>query len=175
MNVASLQKVALALAESQTLDSVLQVIVRALAEQSDVALARVWLKRPGDICTTCCIKSSCPDQDFCLHLAASAGNSVGSDHEQRAAPNNWTRIDGHYRRIPLNSRLKVGHVGGTGQPVLIQIQKEAEKQDWIDQRQWVDEQMIRSFACQPLVFKGEVLGVLGLLKQPEFKTPRQAA
>jgi transcriptional regulator with GAF, ATPase, and Fis domain len=36
MNVASLQKVALALAESQTLDSVRQIIVRGLAEQSDV-------------------------------------------------------------------------------------------------------------------------------------------
>jgi len=33
MNVASLQKVALALAESQTVDSVLQIIVGALAEQ----------------------------------------------------------------------------------------------------------------------------------------------
>jgi hypothetical protein len=44
MNISSLQKVALALAESQTLDSVLQIIVRGLAEQSDVALARVWLK-----------------------------------------------------------------------------------------------------------------------------------
>ena len=47
MNVSSLQKVALALAESQTVDSVLQIIVGALAEQSEVALARVWLKGQG--------------------------------------------------------------------------------------------------------------------------------
>ena len=79
MNVASLQKVALALAESQTVDSVLQIIVRSLAEQSDVALARVWLKEPGDICGTCDMKSSCPDQRSCLHLAASAGNPIDSD------------------------------------------------------------------------------------------------
>jgi hypothetical protein len=104
---------------------------------------------------------------------------VGSDRQQRAAPNNWTRNDGHYSRIPLNGRLKVGHVGGTGQPVLIQIQKEAEKQDWIDQRPWIDAQMIRSFAGQPLVFKGEVLGVLGLytrahITEEEF-APRRFA
>jgi hypothetical protein len=72
MNVTSLQKVVLALAESQTVDSVLQIIVGALAEQSEVALARVWLKEPGDICGTCDMKSSCPDQRFCLHLVASA-------------------------------------------------------------------------------------------------------
>ena len=72
MNVASLQKVVLALAESQTVESVLHIIVRALAEQSEVALARVWLKGSGDICVTCVMKSSCPDQRFCLHLVASA-------------------------------------------------------------------------------------------------------
>ena len=93
MNVASLQKVALALAESQSVDSVLQIIVRALAEQSEVALARVWLIGPGDICGTCPMKSSCPDQRFCFHLVASAGNPVDSDGPERSATNKWTRID----------------------------------------------------------------------------------
>ena len=53
MNVASLQKVALALAGSQSVDSVLKLIVQGLAEQTDVALARVWLKEPGDLCLSC--------------------------------------------------------------------------------------------------------------------------
>jgi transcriptional regulator with GAF, ATPase, and Fis domain len=168
MNVSSLQKVALALAESQTLDSVLQLIVRGLAEQSDVALARVWLKRPGDICATCSMKTSCPDQDVCLHLAASAGNAL--DSQKPAALNDYTRIDGHYSRVPLNGRLKVGHVGGTGQAVLLQIQEEADKdkKDWIDRSDWVEAQMICSFAGQPLIFKGEVLGVLGLFSRAQI-------
>ncbi|HEY2961273.1 MAG TPA: hypothetical protein VGJ37_02590 [Pyrinomonadaceae bacterium] len=114
MNIASLQKVTLALAESQTVDSVLQIIVRALAEQSEVVLARVWLKGPGDICGTCDMKSSCPDQRFCLHLVASAGNPLGSDGPERTVTNKWTRIDGTFRRIPLNAALVVGQVGGTG-------------------------------------------------------------
>jgi transcriptional regulator with GAF, ATPase, and Fis domain len=170
MNVASLQKVALALAESQTLDSVLQIIVRGLAEQSDVALARVWLKRPGDICATCSMKTSCPDQDVCLHLAASAGNSLNSDSQKPHSLNDYTRIDTHYSRVPLNGRLKVGHVGGTGQSVLLQIQEEADKdkKDWIDRSEWVEAQMIRSFAGQPLIFKGEVLGVLGLFSRAQI-------
>jgi hypothetical protein len=92
MNVASLQKVALALAESQTVDSVLQIIVRSLAEQSNVALARVWLKEPGDICRTRDMRISCHDQRLCLHLVASAGNPLNS-----SGPNSWTRTDGNFR------------------------------------------------------------------------------
>ncbi|MBX3278389.1 MAG: sigma 54-interacting transcriptional regulator [Acidobacteria bacterium] len=165
MNIASLQKVALALAESQTLDSVLQIIVRSLAAQSDVALARVWLKRPGDSCAMCSLKSSCPDQDVCLHLAASAGNTLNPDLQERTAPNSWTRIDGDYRRIPLNGRLEIGHIGGTGRPALIQFQNEAGKKEWINEREWVEAQRVSSFAGQPLVFKGEILGVLGLFNR----------
>lgn len=41
MNGGSLQKVALALTESR--DSVLQTLVRSVAEYSEVAVARVWL------------------------------------------------------------------------------------------------------------------------------------
>lgn len=162
MNVASLQKVALALAESQTVDSVLQIIVRSLAEQADVALARVWLKRPGDVCGTCEMKSSCPDQLFCLHLAASAGNPLGSNGPEA---NKWTQIDGHFRRIPLNAALEVGKIGGTGQPVLIQFRNVAEDYRFIVRPEWIDKQQVGSFAGQPLVFNGEILGVVGLFSR----------
>src|SRR5262249_54803323 len=148
MNVASLQKVSLALAESQTLDSVLQIIARGLAEQSGVALARVWLKKPGDICATCFMKHSCPDRDVCLHLAASAGNPPDSDIVEQTASNKLTRINGGYRRIPLNGLLEVGHMGGTGQPVLIQFQNEAGKKEWIGELEWLEAQRVSSFAGQ---------------------------
>ena len=35
-------------------------IVRRLAEQPVVALARIWLMKPGDICTTCRFQEECP-------------------------------------------------------------------------------------------------------------------
>jgi len=162
MNVASLQKVALALAESQTVDSVLRIIVSALAEQSEVALARVWLKGPGDVCDVCDMRSSCPDQQSCLHLVASDGNPLNHDGPQQ---NKWTRIDGHFRRIPLNAALGVGKVGASGQPVLLQFQNGAEDHHSIARPEWVDQQNIASFAGQPLVFKGEILGVLGLFSR----------
>jgi formate hydrogenlyase transcriptional activator len=165
MNVASLQKVAFALAESQTVNSVMEIIVRSLAEQAEVALARVWLKRPGDICNTCDMKISCPDQRFCLHLVASAGNPLGSDGPQRSVTSKWNRTDGHFRRIPLKAALEVGKVGGTGQPVLLHFQKGTEDHQFIARPEWVDKESICSFAGQPLVFNGEILGVLGLFSR----------
>jgi len=165
MNVASLQKVALALAESQTVDSVLQIIVRSLTEQSEVALARVWLKGAGDICGTCDLKSACPDQQFCLHLVASAGNPLPSNGPDPTVTQKWTRTDGSFCRIPLNAALEVGKVGGTGQPVLMQFQKDTGNYQSIARPEWVNKQKICSFAGQPLVFKGEILGGLGLFSR----------
>ena len=50
-----------------------QQIVSGLASQVDVALARLWLIKPGDICEVCPRRSECPQHVPCLHLAASAG------------------------------------------------------------------------------------------------------
>jgi formate hydrogenlyase transcriptional activator len=165
MNVASLQKVALAVTESQAIGSVLETIVRVLAEQREIVLARIWLIGPGDICSTCDMKNVCPDQRFCLHLAASMGNPLRSDRAEQVPEGNWTRIDGHFRRIPLNAPLKIGYIGGTGQPVLLRIQKNEEMHNWIARPDWVTEQQISSFAGQPLIFRGEILGVLGLFSR----------
>ena len=164
MNVASLQKVTHALAESQTVDSVLQLIVRSLAEQSDVALARVWLKGPGDRCSLCPMKTDCRDRRECLHLLASAGNPINSS-VRKDEFDDYSRIDGHYSRIPLDCRLKIGQVGGTAEPILQHRRDASERKDWIDRSEWVENQGILSFAAQPLIFEGEILGVLGLFSR----------
>ena len=119
MNVASLQKIAHALAESQTVDAVLRLVVWGLAEQDDVALARVWLKGPGDRCSVCPMGDICHDRRECLHLLASSGNSIDSDLAKADQFDDYSRIDGHYSRIPLNDSLKIGQVGAAGDPVLI--------------------------------------------------------
>jgi len=51
---------------------VLGRIARGLAETAGLALARIWLLAPGDICPTCPMRAECPDQTQCLHLVASA-------------------------------------------------------------------------------------------------------
>ena len=174
MDVASsLQKVIFAVAESQSLDAVLQMIVRGLAERPEVALARIWLTAPGDICATCHMRSICPDQSSCLHLMASAGNPFIEAGSAEANADAWSRTDGHFRRMPLNAPLKIGYAGGTGRSVLIHIQEGQEKQPWIARPDWVREQKIRSIAAQPLIFSKQILGVLGVfsrnpISEPEF-------
>ena len=57
LDLEALQSVALAVAGERSVDAVLKRIVEGLAAQPDVALARVWLLRPGDICETCRMRS----------------------------------------------------------------------------------------------------------------------
>ena len=155
MNVEALQSVALAVAAERSLDRTLTQIVDGLAAQPSVALARVWLIAPGDICPTCPLRAECPDQSRCLHLVASAGQSL-------SPRNDWSRVDGQFRRFPLGVR-KVGHIGATGEGLL--IEDVAEDLGWIVHPEWLRKERIRSFGGQPLVFHDEPLGVLGLFSR----------
>src|SRR5262245_18720553 len=83
----ALQSIALAVAEARSVNLVLQRIVEGLAGQPETALARIWLRGPGDLCSSSCrVRAECPDQTQCLHLRASAGRSV---HDSGA---DWTRL-----------------------------------------------------------------------------------
>ncbi|HET7293119.1 MAG TPA: sigma 54-interacting transcriptional regulator [Vicinamibacteria bacterium] len=150
----SLQKVSLALAEERSPDVLLQRLVQGLVDEG-VALARVWLLDRGDICQACPMRDECPDQTRCLHLVASAGRSKDGGED-------WSRLSGSFRRIPLGAR-KVGHVGATGSSVL--IRDLAQEQHWKPNADWVLHETIRSFAGHPLVFRGELLGVLGVFSR----------
>src|SRR5262249_55775872 len=74
----------------------------------------------------------------------------------------WSRLTGEFRRIPLNAR-KVGHIGATGSSVL--LPDLAHETRWTPRADWVARESIRSFAGHPLVFRGEVLGVLGVFSR----------
>ena len=165
MNTRSLQRIVLAVAQAQEVDTVLHLIVRGLADETDVALARIWLIAPGDLCASCHMKAICPDQTRCLHLAASAGNAISDEALPTARGGAWISMDGHFRRIPLNGPLKVGHIGGTGQGVLLQIDESGEKHDWIERPEWAKSEKILSFAGQPLISKESVLGVLAVFSR----------
>jgi GAF domain-containing protein len=155
MNAETLQAVALAVAAERSVDRVLSEIVRGLVEKSAVALARVWLVAPGDVCSTCRMRSDCSDQTRCLHLSASAG-----------APNDgredWSRVTGAFSRFPLNER-KIGRIGAAGAGIF--IPDVLSDHDWIADPGWVRREHICSFGGQPLVFRGEILGVLGVFSR----------
>src|SRR6478735_9699245 len=101
MHLETLQDLALRISGERDVETVLRQIVTGLGAQPGVALARVWIVKPGDVCQSCRMRASCPDQTSCLHLAASAGSSLTGE--------SWSGTDGDFRRVPL-AHLKVGSI-----------------------------------------------------------------
>ena len=134
------------MAQNRTLPEVLGSIVSGIAKCEHVALARIWLLNPGDLCSACRFREECPDQTRCLHLVASAGTSADPDRDH-------TRTDGTFRRFPLGVR-KIGQIAKSGQPLLLAGVHGSEA--WIADRDWCLHDRVQSFAGQPLVCRGEV-------------------
>jgi PAS domain S-box-containing protein len=135
---------------------VLDSIVRGLAEQPDVALARVWLLKPSDICPQCQMRTVCADMTRCLHLVASAGSSVSSPAED------WNSVNHPNNRIPL-SNAREGRIASTGEEVLQRGLQDLAP--GIVPPSWVANERILSFAGHPLVSGGEIVGVLAIFSR----------
>jgi len=144
-------------AQNRTLPELLRAIVNGIACCHNVALARIWLVEPGDLCATCRLREKCPDQRRCLHLVASAGASKDGAVE-------LTGINGAYRRLPIG----FGKVSpaDSGEPVL--LKNLTGDEDWIADPAWFRREGIRTFAGQPLVFQGQALGVLAIFDRGEL-------
>lgn len=151
MYVKLLAKVSLTVAESRHQSETLLEIVNGLVNEVGFALARIWLILPDDPQT--------------LQLKASAGRSIVRRGEE------WTRLDGRFSRFALGSR-KVGRTGSTGESVL--LEDVTAEGAWIADPGWAAAEKMRSFAAHPLVFKGEILGVLGVFHR-ERLTQEQLA
>ena len=152
MHLEALQNLALRISGEREVEAVLRQIVAGLVQQSGVALARVWIVKPGDTCQSCRMRASCPDQTSCLHLVASAGSSVTGE--------SWSRTDGDFRRVPL-AHLKVGSIASSRTGLLI---ADPRSEKW-SRPEWVRSERITSFVGQPLVFHDETLGVLAVFRR----------
>jgi len=137
-------------------ESVLQHIVQGLASQPGVALARIWLLPLGDLCGSCQAQTASPGQIQYLHLVASAGTPRHSPGED------WSFLQGHFHRIPLNTG-KVGQVAESRSPIF--VKDFPHQNDWISRPEWAEREGIRSFAGYPLVFRDNLLGVLGVFNR----------
>jgi len=158
MQIETLQSVILDITQERAIAPVLKRIVDGLAKSSTTSLVRIWLSAPGDVCVECCFRKECPDQSRCLHLAASAGHSQTGGIK-------YDSLDGRFRRIPIGA-FKVGRAAASGEPFL--ITEATPGADWVQDSAWMAAENIRSFAGQPLIFRGEVLGVLGIFERAEF-------
>src|SRR5712664_2279816 len=146
-----LLSLAVDVAAARDLQGVLQTITQGLASHPGVALARIWLRLPGDICESCFLRADCSDRTQCFHLVASSGTPVNSPEED------WSYLQGYFRRIPMNA-FKVGQVGSTGTPML--IEDAGTESEHMVRPEWVQREGIRSFAGHPFIFRDRVLGVL---------------
>jgi transcriptional regulator with GAF, ATPase, and Fis domain len=94
------------------------------------------------------------DRSACLHLVAGGGRSAVDPEVE------WTRLDGAFRRFPLGVR-KVGRIAATGEPIealdLLPVPP-----DWAAAPEWMLAEGIAGFGGQPLVHRGQVLGVLAV-------------
>jgi len=150
----SLHDLLLAMPQERSCDSLLGMTVRRLAAQDHVALVRVWLLRPGDICSTCPRRHECPGKVPCLHLVSSAGRSIADPEQQ------WDGIDGGYCRFPVGIR-KVGRVAASREALEINNIAGGERA-WLAEPDWAEREKIQGFAGQPLLFQDELVGVLAV-------------
>jgi formate hydrogenlyase transcriptional activator len=146
------RRLLLDMAQERSVGAVLRLIVDRLCKLPDVALARIWLLDPGDICPTCPMSAECPDHTACLHLVSSAGRSLQEGKD-------WSGLGGRFRRFPVGV-YKVGLIASRAEAIEVpDLQEDA---TWLADPAWARREKIRGFAGQPLLHRGQVLGVLGV-------------
>ncbi|MGO8698390.1 MAG: GAF domain-containing protein [Limisphaerales bacterium] len=147
------------IAHEQSLDSLLQKVVTSAVGRAEMACAQVWLVDKGDICSACKLREQCMNQGHCLHLVAGKG-----------VPLRGTEAEAPYfgdlkARIPLGVGL-FGRVAATAQQIklagLEMIGNEMTGLEWVRQEQ------ILVMGGTPIIFKGEVLGVISGFSRHEL-------
>ncbi|MGE0044008.1 MAG: GAF domain-containing protein [Vicinamibacterales bacterium] len=141
----------LQMAHERQAGAIPRLLVDGIAADAGVVLVRLWLLGRGDVCATCRMAGECGNRETCLHLVASAGNPSGGGA--------YARLDGDFRRFPLGRR-KIGEVAATATPILVRHLRGDEA--WLVNPGWASRQGVRTFAAHPLVYRGDVLGVIAL-------------
>lgn len=131
----------------------LSAITSQMIGHGDIALARIWLIKKGDICEACSMRPECPSQDQCLHLTASEGRDLKGERS-------WTDVNGRFARFPIGVR-KIGHVASTGEAIHLDDLLTAES-SWIVAPDWIHTEKIRGVAAHPLRFQDDILGVIAI-------------
>lgn len=141
------------------LEETLQSIVSQVSSYEDIALVRIWLIDKGDICESCVMRPECPNQEKCLHLTASVGNSKNGEKI-------WQETDGQFKRFPIGVR-KIGLTAQSAKPLLLE-HLDKNDVDWIVKKDWIKTEKITGFVSFPLKFQDDVLGVIGVFSRKDI-------
>ena len=159
----SLAKLLLEVAQERSADQLFKKVVQCLAERPHVFLANLWLLDKGDICMSCPMQVQCSDRSRCLHLVASAKSPL-----EITADEHWDKIKEKFERIPFGHE-EIGRVASTGQQFV--NSKPEQDLSGIGENGWATQAGIRGLDVQPIIFKGEILGVVALFSR--ILTPTQ--
>jgi transcriptional regulator with GAF, ATPase, and Fis domain len=151
-DLAWLARLLLALAQERSLDGVLRKAIDAAAAVPGVALARVYLLAPGDICPTCPQRSVCPDQTRCLHAVVSGGRPLHGEE-------GWSRLEDEYRRIPLGV-YPAGRAASRGEAV---VGRKREGEGWIADPALAEREQLCGSINEPIKHRGAVLGLFSVM------------
>jgi len=147
-----LHSISLATSQAREVGTVLQMVAAGLTQKAGLALARIWLldKSPASE------KGGASDEPPFLRLAASAGQSQVDGRF-------WNRLDGEFARMPIGVR-KIGHIAKSRESLRLD-DREVANSRWTAHPEWVAREGIKGFAGHPLLFRNEVLGVLGVFSR----------
>ena len=138
------------IAHEQSVEHLLQKLIRSAMERSDMACVQVWLIDKGDRCSVCPQRPKCPDQTRCLHLVAGGGRSLSD------SGSGVRRYDDLTARLPLGVGL-VGKAAATGQQLILRSLDKMPGD--LAEFDWLEQEHVRGVNGSPITFKGEVLGV----------------
>ncbi|MCA9321560.1 MAG: sigma 54-interacting transcriptional regulator [Planctomycetes bacterium] len=142
MNLEAMKSVMLAIADAQDSTRVLDEIVEGIAQCRNVVLARIWLLK----------EDAARTPNRWLQLAASAGNPADDGVDPK-------HLEGRFARFEFGER-KIGRVAATQTGIwLADISRD---ENWIMRPDWAAKEGVRSFAAQPMIARGRLLGVLGV-------------
>jgi transcriptional regulator with GAF, ATPase, and Fis domain len=151
-----LQRVTAQMTVHHTLDEVLGAITRGLVQNAGAALARIWLYTRGEECPVCREAPPPPAEapptgTRSLHLCASAGIFDGDA--------------GPHHCLPLGMYLG-GRVAEERTPTLI---NHLARERRVRGLRWIADHGLEAYAGYPLLFDGELEGVLGIFRQRPFE------
>lgn len=141
----------LEIAHEQSLEQLLEKLVRRAVERPNLACVQIWLLDKGDLCSTCPRRPECADQSRCLHLVAGKGVSLSNSGQDTA------RFGDLNARIPLGMGF-LGVAAATGEQRLHRdLEKLSGELVGFD---WLKAEGVRGIAASPIIFKSEILGVI---------------
>src|SRR5258706_1208222 len=132
---------------------------RLSAVRAEIGMALARKDNLGGILHTCA-------EAMVRHLDAAFAriltlNSDSQELELQASAEVYTRLDGRYSRIPLG-QLKIGLIA---QERRAHLTNDVQNDPRIDNKDWVRDEKMTSFAGYPLVVEDRVVGVMGMFSQ----------